>query len=59
MPMKMGTFCLDFFGVFLPLRTTFAQKRCSEYPLESFMTVLEGVVSENGQQSTLTAGVSG
>ena len=29
MPIKMGTFCLDFLGCFLPLRTTFAEQRCS------------------------------
>ena len=42
-----GHILFRFFGVFLPLRTTFAQKRCSEYPLESFMTVLEACSRPN------------
>ena len=42
-----GHILFRFFGVFLPLRTTFAQQRCSEYPLESFMTVLEACSRPN------------
>ena len=38
---------LDFLGCFLPLRTTFAEQRCSEYPLESFTTVLEACSRPN------------
>ena len=42
-----GHILFRFFGVFLPLRTTFAQQRCSEYPLESFTTVLEACSRPN------------